>query len=199
MSLHETGWKSKEDRGHRIWLAMGLTAEGGSQWVSESYLEGWDIPVTGNVKKILIRSECRSYQVEVTQEVKHGASSFQIVQFFPWTWFAVDITVAMLCLCSGAQLFSCVRLCHPVDWAHPAPLCVGFPRQEYWSGLPFRSPGALPDPGIEPTSLVSPALAGRLFTTVPNIYSPFLHYYRARISFGATEYPVKHNHFHRFS
>ena len=149
MSLHETGWKSKEDRGHRIWLAMGLTAEGGSQWVSESYLEGWDIPVTGNVKKILIRSECRSYQVEVTQEVKHGASSFQIVQFFPWTWFAVDITVAMLCLGSGAQLFSCVRLCHPVDWAHPAPLCVGFPRQEYWSGLPFRSPGALPDPGID--------------------------------------------------
>ena len=148
MSLHETGWKSKEDRGHRTWLAMGLTSEGGSQWV----------PVTGNVKKILIRSECRSYQVEVTQEVKHVASSFQIVQLFPWTWFVVDITVAMLCLCSGAQLFSCVWLCRPVDWAHPALLCVGFPRQEYWNGLPFPSPGALPDPGIEPTSLVSPAL-----------------------------------------
>ena len=140
MSLHETGWKSKEDRGHRTWLAMGLTSEGGSQWV----------PVTGNVKKILIRSECRSYQVEVTQEVKHVASSFQIVQLFPWTWFVVDITVAMLCLCSGAQLFSCVWLCRPVDWAHPALLCVGFPRQEYWNGLPFPSPGALPDPGIEP-------------------------------------------------
>ena len=39
-----------------------------------------------------------------------------------------------------------------------APLSVEFPRQEYWSGLPFSSPGNLPDPGIEPMSLVSPAL-----------------------------------------
>ena len=35
---------------------------------------------------------------------------------------------------------------------------MGFPRQEYWSGLPFPSPGDLPDPGIEPASPVSPAL-----------------------------------------
>ena len=41
---------------------------------------------------------------------------------------------------------------------------MGFSRQEYWSGLPFPSPGALSDPGIEPTSLMSPALAGRFFT-----------------------------------
>ena len=39
---------------------------------------------------------------------------------------------------------------------------MGFSRQEYWSGLPFPSPGDLPDPGIEP---VSPALAGGFFTT----------------------------------
>ena len=38
-----------------------------------------------------------------------------------------------------------------------APLSIGFPRQEYWSGLPFPSPGNLPNPGIKP---VSPALAG---------------------------------------
>ena len=42
-----------------------------------------------------------------------------------------------------------------------------FPRQEYWSGLPFLTPGDLPDPGIRPTSLASPALAGRFFTTEP--------------------------------
>ena len=35
---------------------------------------------------------------------------------------------------------------------------MGFPRQEYWSGVPFPSPGDLPDPGIEPASAVSPAL-----------------------------------------
>jgi len=41
---------------------------------------------------------------------------------------------------------------------------MGFPRQEYWSGLPFPSPGDPPHPGIEPGS---PALAGRLFTAEP--------------------------------
>ena len=48
--------------------------------------------------------------------------------------------------------------------AHQAALCVGFFRQEYRSGLPFPSPGDLPDPGIE---LVSPALADRFFNTAP--------------------------------
>ena len=46
-------------------------------------------------------------------------------------------------------------------------MSMGFPRHEYWSGLPFLTPGDLPDPGIEPTSPVSPALADRFFTTVP--------------------------------
>ena len=41
---------------------------------------------------------------------------------------------------------------------------MGFSRQEYWSGLPFSTPGDLPNPGIE---LASPASAGRFFTTVP--------------------------------
>ena len=49
--------------------------------------------------------------------------------------------------------------------AHESPLSMGFPRQEYWSGLPFLSPGDLPDLGIEP---VSAALAGRFFTTEPS-------------------------------
>ena len=42
---------------------------------------------------------------------------------------------------------------------------MGFPRQECWSGLPFSPPGDLPDPETEAESPVSPALAGRLFTT----------------------------------
>ena len=47
------------------------------------------------------------------------------------------------------------------------PLSMEFPRQEYWSGLPFPSPGDPPNPGIEPMSPVSPPLAGRFFTTKP--------------------------------
>ena len=52
----------------------------------------------------------------------------------------------------------------PRTVARQAPLFIGFPRQEYGSGLPFPSPRDLPDPRIEPTS---PVLAGRLFTTEP--------------------------------
>ena len=48
-----------------------------------------------------------------------------------------------------------------------APLSMGFPRQEYWSGLPCPAPGDLHDPGIKPAFLVSAALAGELFTTPP--------------------------------
>ena len=53
----------------------------------------------------------------------------------------------------------------PWTVARLAPLSMGFSRHEYWSRLPFPSPGDIPDPGIEPASLISPALAGRFFTT----------------------------------
>ena len=53
----------------------------------------------------------------------------------------------------------------PWTVAHQAPLSMGLSRQEYWSGLPCPPPGDLPDPGIEPASLMSPALGGGFFTT----------------------------------
>ena len=57
-------------------------------------------------------------------------------------------------------------LCYPMDCvARQAPLSMGFPRQEYWSGLPCPPPGDLPNPGIKCTSLMSPALAGGFFIT----------------------------------
>ena len=52
----------------------------------------------------------------------------------------------------------------PWTVAPQAPLSMGFPSQEYWSGLPFRSPGDLPHPGTEH---IFPALAGEFFTTEP--------------------------------
>ena len=56
-------------------------------------------------------------------------------------------------------------LCNPMESSHQAPLSVGFSRQGYYSGLPFPSPGDLPNPGIEP---VSPALqADSLPTELP--------------------------------
>ena len=49
--------------------------------------------------------------------------------------------------------------------AFQAPLSMGFSKQEHWSGLPCPPPGDLPNPGMEPPSLMSPALADRFFTT----------------------------------
>ena len=62
--------------------------------------------------------------------------------------------------------FSCVQLFVTL-WtvACQMPLSMGFSRQEYWSGLSFPPPGDLPDSGIKPTSLMSPALAGGFFVT----------------------------------
>ena len=59
---------------------------------------------------------------------------------------------------------SCMTLCNPMDCSLSESLSMEFLRQEYWSGLPFPPPGALPDPGIEPTS-VFPALAGGFIIT----------------------------------
>ena len=62
--------------------------------------------------------------------------------------------------------FSRVRL-SVTTWtaAHQAPLSMGFSRQEDWRGLPCPPAGDLPDPGIEPASLMSPPLAGGFFIT----------------------------------
>ena len=62
-------------------------------------------------------------------------------------------------------LVTCIRL-SVARWtvAYQAPLSMEFPRQEYWGGLPFPSPGDLPDPGIKPESPESPALTCGFFT-----------------------------------
>ena len=58
-------------------------------------------------------------------------------------------------LYAAAQSLSCVQLfVTPWTIAHQAPLSTGFPRQEYWSGLPLPTPANLPKPGIQPVSLV---------------------------------------------
>ena len=79
------------------------------------------------------------------------------------TWVALKI---WMCLCAVLSHLSHVQL-FATPWTIDcqAPLSMGFPRQQYWSGLPCPPPGDLPDSGIEPVSLVSPALADGFFTT----------------------------------
>ena len=68
---------------------------------------------------------------------------------------------------SGLDSKSCLTLATRWTVAHQAPLSMGSSRQEYWSGLQFPTPGDLPNLGTESTSLDSPALVGRFFTTEP--------------------------------
>ena len=82
----------------------------------------------------------------------------------------------------------------PRTVAHQAPLSMGFPRQEYWSGLPFPSQGDLPDPGIEPTC---PALAGGLhcypanrFINIIFLDSIYTHYYTIFVFFFLTYFTL---------
>ena len=62
---------------------------------------------------------------------------------------------------------SCLTLVTPWTVAHQAPLSMEFSRQEYWNGVPFSTPGDLSHSGTELVSLMSPAWAGRFFTTAP--------------------------------
>ena len=92
-----------------------------------------------------MKEQSRSYKVKATKEM---CPSVQIHS-----------------LCAHAQLLSHVQLfVTPWTIAHQAPLSMEFPRQEYWSGLPFPTPRDLPDPGIEPAF---PALAGGFLTNEP--------------------------------
>ena len=88
--------------------------------------------------------------------------------FFFFEWSILNQLCAVVGHFSRVQLFA-------ILWtvACQAPLSMGFPRQEYWSGLSFLPPGDLPDPGIEPAS---PALAGRFFTTSTTSEVPRAHF-----------------------
>ena len=86
--------------------------------------------------------------------------------FLPYPCFLIHYSYCITPHACVLNRFSCVRL-FVTPWTvfRQAPLSMGFSRQEYCSGLPCSPPGDLPDPGIEPASLRTPALAGRFFTT----------------------------------
>ena len=89
------------------------------------------------------------------------------------------IYVVCLCVCVCVwSHFSHVQL-SVTTWivACQASLSMGFPRQQYWSGLPFPSPKDLPNPGIKPVSLASPPSAGRFLPLVPIYIYTYIYIY----------------------
>ena len=113
----------------------------------------------------------------------------------------IIIIVTMgVCVLSHVWLF-----CDPWTVVHQVPLSMGFPQQEYWSGLLFPPPRDLPDPGTEPMSLASPTLAGGFFTTVTPGYQIFtcVRLYslpqiftdiKRKVLTGSFKKPVKHSY-----
>ena len=84
-----------------------------------------------------------------------------------WYFIPFHCWIKWHCALSPVQLFVT-----PWTVARQASLSMGFPRQEYWGGMPFPSPGTLPDPGIE---LKSSALVGRFFSPLSHLGSPKWH------------------------
>ena len=94
---------------------------------------------------------CReALQSPLCDSLLPGSSHWSLLELRNFNWTQWYCTVAC-CVCSS---FSRVQLCHPWTVAHLAPLSMEFSRQKYWRGLPFPSPGDLPNPGIKPLSPV---------------------------------------------
>ena len=117
------------------------------------------------------------------QPITHPPSSFlpqsppdTPASMSPWTLRHVAASVPLYLLftldCCNFNVHACMWSCFShvrflvTLWAvaHQAPLSTGFSRQEYWSGLPYSPPEDLPEPGMEPASLIFPALTGRFFS-----------------------------------
>ena len=103
------------------------------QFSRQEYWSGLPFPSPGDLPELLSRSSLT--QVSSSAHVHYVLSRLSRVRLFLTPW-----TVAC-----------------------QAPLSMGFSRQESWRGLPCPSPGDLPDPGIQPTSLMSPALLAFLY------------------------------------
>ena len=103
------------------------------------------IPFSSNFFLILIKSQ-----------VNYVCLYLCLFYFFLYSLYVIykiRKKVMKMSFNSSVSLLSRVRLfATPWTVAHQAPPSMGFSRQEYWSGLPFPSPGHLPDPGIEPRS-----------------------------------------------
>ena len=117
--------------------------------------------------KVLVNAQCNPPLGSVP-ELSGSDSQASLMPSWP-LWLLLPFALSLECRerfsDTVVQTLSCVWL-FGTPWmvARQTSLSMEFPRQEYWSGLPFPSPGDLLDPGIES---VSPALAGGFFTTEP--------------------------------
>ena len=99
-----------------------------------------------------------------------------------------------LYICVALHAQSCPVLCDPKDCNHQAPLSMAFFRKEYWNGLLSPPPKDLPNPGTEPMSPQSPALAGGFFTIEPPGKAQLQISQNSKFSEASTEYNSSLDH-----
>ena len=111
-----------------------------------------------------------SLKLILLQHKKLPGNSVSTIEWSFGIWSKLErwkslVSECLMCACVPSR-FSHIQLFAMLWTVTPqAPLSMRFSRQGYWSGVLYPPPGDLPDPGIEPASLMSPALAGRFFTT----------------------------------
>ena len=108
------------------------------------------------------------------------------LNIFVYKFVKIFLPYVCVCVCAHVHTCTCAKslqlcptLCDPGYCSSPGSSVheILQARKEYWSGLPCPLPGDLPDPGIEPTCFLSPALAGRFFTTIYTHTHTHIHVY----------------------
>ena len=129
---------------------------------------------------ILVRFQGKPFNITVIQVYAptSNAEETEVEQFYEYLQDLLELTPKKdVLFITGVLKVKVKSLSHvrlfaaPWTVAYQAPLSMGFSRQEYWSGLPFPSPGDLPDPGIKPGS---PALQADALTSEPGYGISFL-------------------------
>ena len=144
-----------------------VSAGNGKKGEGEKKAKGYRQKNTGKFQTDVFKKQ--------SEDHAEGEKPCDLCRTFLFHWFRLRskcrqtrnyLRIQSVCVC--AQSLSCVRL-FATPWAvvRQTPLSVGFPRQEYQSGLSCPPPGDLPDPGSKPMSLMSSVLIGGFFITEP--------------------------------
>ena len=165
-------WETVKDRKPGMLQSMGFQRTGHSNWTTTFLLLCllWNVCIFPTVlwkfSCAILPLPCfilpiywKKLQKLFSLHLKKSNNLFPLLSLKQLQFVLFDLS-AVLSRFSRVQLFAT-----PWTVASQAALSMEFSRQEYWSGLPFSSPGELPDPGIEPMSLMSPAFAEGFFAT----------------------------------
>ena len=157
---------------YRIWLCFLISNMFSYHWM------GWSL---GNILCLLFLDVIPTILLEMilpralisSLKLLLRGQLFVVEMIFLWLACLWSVSVCV-CVCVFSVTQSCPTLCNLMDRSWPGSSVCGISQARVWSGLPFPSPGDLPDPGIKPGS---PALTGGFFTTEPPGWPPSFQFF----------------------